>query len=271
MKIKIICLVFIIFFGLFAHPCYSYEQTINSFDTEVKNYTQSAQYRIYAQNIIEDALKDINFVPNKDMYIIGKITPRGKLYDIELKKSANTRETNKKIISILSNLEPFGQMPESMSDIGTFKIDVTTGISPKGYLQRIILYLGKSSYPVESTHINWAPYMRKLENNIKSTWQVDKRTLGFLNRKTVVLFVINKNGEITDYQIVVPSGNDIMDKSALDAIQKNLKQDPLPADFKGNSVTVEFAFESKIYGQYYNNSNAPNPYYKQSFQKSPWL
>ena len=87
--------------------------------------------------------------------------------------------------------------------------------------------------------VNWAPYMRKLNNEIKSNWEKNEN---FPCAQVVVRFSVGKNGELIEEKITKTSNNEDVDKRALEAIEKTFPFDRLPEQFIGDSVPVEFTF-----------------------------
>jgi TonB family protein len=58
-----------------------------------------------------------------------------------------------------------------------------------------------------------------------------------------VRFEVAKNGRVVDADVVKSSGDKAMDESALKAIRITQPFQPLPADFKDESVIIEFTFD----------------------------
>ena len=56
-------------------------------------------------------------------------------------------------------------------------------------------------------------------------------------------FTVLRDGTVTNVQMLQTSGNRSVDNSALRAIQSSSPMSPLPSNYSGNSVTVEFWFD----------------------------
>jgi protein TonB len=63
--------------------------------------------------------------------------------------------------------------------------------------------------------------------------------------RMVVTFQIQRNGSVANTQILQTSGNRSVDNSAIRAIQESSPFQPLPNDYSGSFVNVEFWFEFK--------------------------
>jgi protein TonB len=63
--------------------------------------------------------------------------------------------------------------------------------------------------------------------------------------RMVVTFQIQRNGSVANSQILQTSGNRSVDNSAIRAIQESSPFQPLPNDYNGSFVNVEFWFEFK--------------------------
>ena len=86
------------------------------------------------------------------------------------------------------------------------------------------------------------PYMKGLEQRIKRNWYPPKNFKTGLMR-TKVSFVIAKNGNLLNSEVVFSSGNKEYDKAALDAIKKTFPYAPLPKEYKDSSAQIEFTFD----------------------------
>jgi protein TonB len=89
-------------------------------------------------------------------------------------------------------------------------------------------------------------YVDAVRNRVSSNWlqaSVDA-SLQWAPR-AVVTFDILRNGTITNVQILQSSGNRSVDNSALRAIQGSSPANPLPGEYSGDKVSVEFWFDFK--------------------------
>ena len=92
----------------------------------------------------------------------------------------------------------------------------------------------------------FAWYVDAVRNRVSSNWlqsTVDP-SVRFAPR-AVVTFDILRNGSIANVQILQPSGNASVDNSAVRAILGSSPVNPLPAEYSGAKVSVEFWFDFK--------------------------
>lgn len=96
---------------------------------------------------------------------------------------------------------------------------------------------------------NLTPYMNRLNNKIKSNWNPKIDTV---SKETILRFTIDKEGNITKYNVYKSSGNKKADEKAIEALQKSCPFEPLPKEFKGTNINVQFTFDYDVYPNYQN-------------------
>lgn len=89
----------------------------------------------------------------------------------------------------------------------------------------------------------WKPYMANLEKDIKVNWHPPHQEK---NDYIVVMFLVEKDGNLKDLKITEPSKNTEANKAALDAVEKTAPFKPLPKEFTGKSVPIEFSFDYNV-------------------------
>ncbi len=90
---------------------------------------------------------------------------------------------------------------------------------------------------------NWGPYMRDLEQRIKKNWSPPK---GDSSKRVVITFTIGRDGRLLSHQITKSSGVPLADRAAMSAIELTAPFRPLPPEFKGSSVPIEFTFDYNV-------------------------
>jgi len=95
---------------------------------------------------------------------------------------------------------------------------------------------------------NWGPYMRDLERRIKQNWNPPK---GDASKRVVVLFKIGRDGRLLSIRIGKSSGSVSNDDAAKAAIELTAPFKPLPPEFKGSSIDIEFTFDYNVLGASY--------------------
>ena len=90
---------------------------------------------------------------------------------------------------------------------------------------------------------NWGPYMRDLEQRIRRNWTPPK---GDSSKRIIITFTIGRDGRLLSHKIVKSSGVPLADRAALSAIELTAPFRPLPPEFKGQSVPIEFTFDYNV-------------------------
>lgn len=92
---------------------------------------------------------------------------------------------------------------------------------------------------------NFAPYMRELQSRIKYNWDPPK---GNESKRVVLLFRIAKNGQLLSNRVSKSSGLAAADRAALNAVEVTAPFRPLPAEFKGQYIDIQFTFDYNVFG-----------------------
>ena len=83
-----------------------------------------------------------------------------------------------------------------------------------------------------------------MRNRISSNWLKGTVDPGVrVAPRVYASFQILRDGQIANAQLTASSGIPSLDRSALRAIYDSNPMPPLPADYPGSSVTVEFWFD----------------------------
>ena len=92
---------------------------------------------------------------------------------------------------------------------------------------------------------DFGPYMRELQRRIKMNWDPPK---GNESKRVVLLFKIAKDGRLLSCSVFKSSGLQGADKAAINAVQATAPFRPLPAEFKGQSIDIQFTFDYNVFG-----------------------
>jgi protein TonB len=87
-------------------------------------------------------------------------------------------------------------------------------------------------------------YLRQIQAKISERWAPPRAAAAGAER-AVVLFEIDRDGQIKEPRLEKGSGNPLYDQSALRAIIEASPFPPLPPEFKAPSLRVHFGFEWK--------------------------
>lgn len=92
---------------------------------------------------------------------------------------------------------------------------------------------------------DFGPYMRELQRRIKMNWDPPK---GNESKRVVLLFKIAKDGRLLSMRVFKSSGLPNSDKAALNAVELTAPFKPLPGDFRGSSIDIQFTFDYNVFG-----------------------
>lgn len=92
---------------------------------------------------------------------------------------------------------------------------------------------------------DFGPYMRELQRRIKMNWDPPK---GNESKRVVLLFTISRDGRLLNVKVNRSSGMPAADKAAISAVQLTAPFKPLPPEYKGSSVDIQFTFDYNVFG-----------------------
>jgi periplasmic protein TonB len=143
---------------------------------------------------------------------------------------ANKR-IQKEVLPPPSNAIPFGQGGKPAMSYSA----VTTAAGEAG------IAIGHGDF---GERYGW--YVQAVRNRISSNWLLSTVSPNILTAPRVYIdFNVQRNGTITDAKVTQSSGIPEVDRSALRAVLASSPLAPLPPDYSGNQVTVEFYFDYK--------------------------
>lgn len=105
---------------------------------------------------------------------------------------------------------------------------------------------GSSFGPGGSFSGKYSAYVEGVQRRVSSNWLISAVDpyVRFAPRVTVA-FDIVRDGSIVSIQIIRSSGTPSVDRSAIRAIRESSPLRPLPSDYAGRKVSVEFFFDFK--------------------------
>jgi TonB family protein len=118
---------------------------------------------------------------------------------------------------------PTGGVPEKANP--TFSIETPTTLS-------------------DTRGVDFGPYLIRINNIVRRNWLSvipEPARLGEKGRVGVV-FEILKNGSAPQVRLVASSGSDPLDQAAVKGIQASVPFPPLPQEFTGNHLVLQFVF-----------------------------
>jgi TonB family protein len=93
--------------------------------------------------------------------------------------------------------------------------------------------------------VDFKPYLIRILALVRQNWfAVIPESARLGNRGLVQLqFIIDRNGQVPKLVIATPSGSDALDKAAVAGISASVPFPPLPNEFKGQQIRLQFAFK----------------------------
>lgn len=92
---------------------------------------------------------------------------------------------------------------------------------------------------------DFGPYMAELQRRIKRNWRPPRRNQ---SKRVILLFTIAKDGRLLNLKVHRTSGEPDTDRAAISAVQLSAPFKPLPTDFSGSSIDIQFTFDYNVFG-----------------------
>lgn len=92
---------------------------------------------------------------------------------------------------------------------------------------------------------DFKPYLRQILSIVRANWRrviPESARMGTLRGRTVVEFIISRDGNIPKLVTSDPSGSEPLDRAAVAGLSMSNPLPPLPADFKGYQIRLAFSF-----------------------------
>jgi len=92
--------------------------------------------------------------------------------------------------------------------------------------------------------VDFRPYLLRILTMVRRNWQaVIPESVRYGQRGRVVIqFAIRKDGQVPKLVIATSSGADALDRAAVAGISASNPFPPLPSEFKGDQIRVQFSF-----------------------------
>lgn len=92
--------------------------------------------------------------------------------------------------------------------------------------------------------VDFKPYLIRILATVRRNWLVIIPESARMGRRGKVLlqFIVARNGSVPKLVIAMPSGAEALDRAAVAGISASVPFPPLPPEFKGNEVRLQFSF-----------------------------
>ncbi len=97
----------------------------------------------------------------------------------------------------------------------------------------------------ETRGYDFGPYMNQVVNRVRVNWYSlipQAARLLQLQGRVVIIFVIEKDGRVVNERFFSSSGSDQLDTAAMSAIRTSNPFSPIPDDFEGDNLVLQFTF-----------------------------
>ena len=96
--------------------------------------------------------------------------------------------------------------------------------------------------------VDFKPYLIRILATVRRNWFAVIPESAHLGRRGVVLlqFVISRDGQVPKLVIATPSGAEALDRAAVAGISASVPFPPLPPEFRGREIRLQFSFKYNV-------------------------
>ena len=235
----------LIIFGLFAFACAVFAQDItipestNTFiafkqpaanNQNTNNDTMNKYSKTVAEKLRKNWLDKEKVFANTNERVLVNLTIKkdGTIADSTILHPSKDESLNNSVNNYIKTIIKVEPLPD------TYKNDLYT----------MSMHFGKR---FNTEEIDFSKYMQNLQKTIKNNWTVN-RVQKEVSRNVVALIGIKKDGSLAyPPEIITSSGDEQYDDSCLKAIQTIEKFDPLPKEYNGEQIDIQFTFDMKVW------------------------
>jgi TonB family protein len=152
--------------------------------------------------------------------------------------------------SSLLEARPRSMQSSSGLEVGDSDLSSSVGIGG-GWTQRPTPMKAATALELlgDPQGVNWKPYLIRVLASVKRNWLAvipeSARLLGRTGR-VQIQFAIARDGYVPKLVIAMPSGTDALDRAAVAGVSASAPFPPLPAEFQGNQVRLQFTFSYNV-------------------------
>ncbi len=100
---------------------------------------------------------------------------------------------------------------------------------------------------INTKEADFDSYIKELQIKIKQNWDPPK---GTESKRVVVIFKIARDGRLISHRVYKSSGLAAADRAAMHAVELTAPFKPLPPEYKGDSVDIQFTFDCNVLNKY---------------------
>lgn len=144
------------------------------------------------------------------------------------------------------NARPGSQAPPAKPGrpgLGTQLQELSAGALQGGFNNPNASRLNTGELSFDTAAWDLGPYARKVQERVQSNWRTPEAQMILRQKGWVAIrFNIQKDGRVTDLQVVRPSGIPSYDRSAMDALRSSNPLPPLPVEVTAPQLGALFRF-----------------------------
>lgn len=140
--------------------------------------------------------------------------------------------------------------PASPGGVGTRLQEMMVGSLQGGYHNPNASRLNSGALSFDTAAWDLGPYARQVQERVQSNWHVPEAQMVLRQKGWVAIrFNVQKDGAVTDLQVVRSSGIPSYDQSALDALRSSNPLPPLPSQVTVPQLGGVFRFFYNMAGE----------------------
>lgn len=214
---------------------------------------EKPDFDTYLRNLrrqLKDSWKPYSQTITTPVEIIIAISDKGDIFSWNILKSSGSKKQDDSVINSILLSIPVKELPEKYR--GEYvKVKLTY------QMNKIFNVINVSNEPSGITEDitttknpnakmpDFGPYMRDIQRRVKMNWDPPK---GNQSKRVVLLFRIAKDGRLLSCSVSKSSGLPNVDKAALTAVHLAVPFRPLPSEFNGDFIDIQFTFDYNVYG-----------------------
>jgi TonB family protein len=97
-------------------------------------------------------------------------------------------------------------------------------------------------------NVDFRPYLARILALVRRNWLTVIPSSARLGNRGVVTvqFIVDRSGQVPKLVIETPSGSEALDRAAVAGISASVPFPPLPSEFKGREIRLQFAFKYNV-------------------------
>jgi outer membrane biosynthesis protein TonB len=153
-------------------------------------------------------------------------------------------------LEALSKLEPKELEPEQQQQPQPYQQQMPSGQPGRPYIPSAPRFDNRQSraavgsdFNLSTYNWNWAPYLKELKKKVESNiYPPPAFYMGLIHGRTFLRFRIQKDGTLTDFELITYTGHETLRNTSVHSIQQSFPFIPLPSDFPEEYLEITAGF-----------------------------